>query len=132
IQLRGSVVQKTPWAKLGHKDPAMAVAADVLRGGLWLGFYDGGVAYFRDGHIRESYSAADGLGAGRGNGLRLDGDGALWASTEGGLRRLRDGRVATLNSKRRTALRCGPWGNRRRRPLAVALHGLWLGAYYAG
>jgi ligand-binding sensor domain-containing protein len=33
------------------------------------------------------------------NGLRLDPDGTLWAATEGGLSRVKDGHVATLTSK---------------------------------
>ena len=75
------------------------MAADPSRGGLWLGFHQGGVAYFKDGQVRASYSAADGLGEGRVNDLRFDRDGTLWAATEGGLSRLKDGRVATLTSK---------------------------------
>src|SRR5262249_50099501 len=42
---------------------------------------------------------ADGLGEGRVNSLRLGRSGALWAATEGGLSRLKDGRIATLTSK---------------------------------
>jgi signal transduction histidine kinase/ligand-binding sensor domain-containing protein len=100
IQLfRGSVVQQIPWATLGHKDIATALAADPLQTGLWLGFYSGGVEYFSGGQVRASYSAADGLGEGRVNDLRLDPEGTLWAATEGGLSRLKNGRVATLSSK---------------------------------
>ena len=97
--LRGSVVQRILWAKLGHKDFAYALAADPLQGGLWLGFFQGGITYFKDGQVRASYSAVDGLGEGIVNGLRLDRDGTLWAATEGGLSRLKNGRVATLTSK---------------------------------
>jgi len=97
--LRGSVVQRILWAKLGHKDYAYALAADPLQGGLWLGFFQGGIAYFKDGQVRASYSAVDGLGEGIVNDLRLDRDGTLWAATEGGLSRLKNGRVATLTSK---------------------------------
>jgi Y_Y_Y domain len=58
-----------------------------------------GVAYFADGQVRASYAAADGLGEGRVNDLRLDHDGTLWAATDGGLSRLKNGRLATLTSK---------------------------------
>src|SRR5262249_49332016 len=92
-------VQQIPWASLSRKDFALALAADPLRGGLWLGFSRGGIALFRDGQIGASYSAADGLGKGIVWGLRLDPDGALWAATDGGLSRLQDGRIATLTSK---------------------------------
>ena len=44
----------------------------LLRGGLWLGFFEGGIAYFSDGQVRASYSAADGLGEGHVSDLRLD------------------------------------------------------------
>ena len=99
IQLRSDgTVQPTPWAALGHKDPAMALAPDPLQHGLWIGFNQGGVAYFAEGAVRASYSADAGLGAGRVNDLRIDPDGTLWAGTEGGLSRLKNGRVATLNS----------------------------------
>jgi signal transduction histidine kinase/ligand-binding sensor domain-containing protein len=97
--LGGTEVQAIPWAKLGRKDYALALAADRLHGGLWLGFSGGGIAYFADGQVRASYVAADGLGAGAVKDLRLDGDGTLWAATEGGLSRMKNGRVATLTSK---------------------------------
>jgi len=97
--LRGGQVQQIPWSGLGHKDPAMALAVDPARRGLWVGFYQGGISYFADGQVHESYSAADGLGEGRVNELRFDPDGTLWVATEGGLSRLKDGHVATLTSK---------------------------------
>ncbi len=103
--LRGGEVRQIPWAALGHQDHASALAADPLRGGLWLGFHLGGVAYLADNQVRASYAAADGLGEGRVNHLRLDQDGVLWAATDGGLSRLKDGRVATLTGK--NGLPCG-------------------------
>ena len=93
------LAEKIPWAQLGHKDIASALVADPLQGGLWLGFIYGGVAYFKDGRVRAAYAGSDGLGEGRVNTLRLDADGALWAATDGGLSRLRNGRIATLTSK---------------------------------
>jgi signal transduction histidine kinase/ligand-binding sensor domain-containing protein len=94
----GQMVQQIPWAELGHKEFATALLADPLRGGVWVGFYLGGVIYFRDKKVR-GYTADDGLGEGRVTGFRLDPDGTLWASTEGGLSRLKNGRGATLTSK---------------------------------
>jgi signal transduction histidine kinase/ligand-binding sensor domain-containing protein len=100
IRLRGeSVVERIPWARLGVRDVATAVFPDPVQGGLWLGFLGGGVAYFKDGQVRASYAGAEGLGAGRVSGLQLDRDGTLWAATEGGLSRIRNGRVATLTNK---------------------------------
>lgn len=95
----GTVVEQIPWARLGRKDFAFSLFPDRIQGGLWLGFYQGGVAYFKDGQIRASYEVNDGLGGGRVNSFQLDRDGALWAATEGGLSRVKDGRVATLSSK---------------------------------
>ena len=97
--LRGSEVQQIPWTRLGHKEHASAMAADPLHGGLWLGFHSGGVAYFSDGQVRATYAANDGLGEGRVNHLWFDPDGTLWAATDGGLSRLKNGRVLTLTSK---------------------------------
>jgi len=97
--LQENVVQQIPWARLGHKDHATALVADPLQGGLWLGFYEGGVTHFKDGQVRASYSVADGLGAGHVSGFKLDRDGTLWAATEGGLSRLKNGHVATLTGK---------------------------------
>jgi signal transduction histidine kinase/ligand-binding sensor domain-containing protein len=92
-------VESIPWTGLGHKDFASVVIADPTRGGLWLGFYQGGMAYFADGRILESYGPADGLGGGVVNDFHIDPDGTLWAATEGGLSRLKDGRIATLTNR---------------------------------
>ena len=97
--VKGNVVEQIPWAKLGRGDAARCLVADTLQGGLWLGFRDGGVAYFKGGRIRASYESADGLGEGHIRGLHLDRDGTLWASIEGGLSRVKNGRIATLTSK---------------------------------
>src|ERR1700733_8558334 len=96
--LGGRVIERIPWARLGLNDAASTLFPDPGRGGLWLGFR-GGVAYFKNGQVRASYAAADGLGRGRVKGLQLDQDGTLWAATEGGLSRVKSGRVATLTSK---------------------------------
>jgi signal transduction histidine kinase/ligand-binding sensor domain-containing protein len=92
-------VREIPWADLGHKDHASVLAADPKQGGLWIGFFLGGIAYFSDGHIRATYTTTDGLGAGRISDFRFDDDGALWVSTEGGLSRLKNSHVATMTSK---------------------------------
>ena len=100
FHLAGStVVERIPWTGLGHNDFATALAGDLSRGGLWLGFLQGGVAYFKDSRVRKSYTATQGLGNGRVNSFRIDRDGTLWAATEGGLGRFRNGHFATLDSK---------------------------------
>src|SRR5208283_4226644 len=79
---------------------AQVLLSAAKPGGVWLGFWDeGGVLYFEDGQVRASYTAASGLGEGRVADLRLDRDGTLWVATQGGLSRLKDGRIATLTSK---------------------------------
>ncbi|MGH9203937.1 MAG: hypothetical protein ACRD2A_22140, partial [Vicinamibacterales bacterium] len=82
-----------------------ALVADRTRGGLWLGFYKGGVLFLKDGTIRASYGTADGLGPGRVSELQVDGDGVLWAATAGGLSRINDNRIATLATA--NGLPCG-------------------------
>ena len=97
--LRTRVVERIAWAKLGRKEPASALLHDVGHGGLWLGFRDGGVAYFKDGQLRASYARAEGLAEGTVSDFYIDGNGTLWAATEGGLSRIKDGRVLTLTSQ---------------------------------
>jgi PAS domain S-box-containing protein len=94
----GKLAETIPWTPLGSEHRAVGLADG---GGVWLGFWiDGGVRYFKDGKVRETYSTADGLGKGHVSTLRLDQDGALWAATqEGGLSRIKDGRVRTLAIK---------------------------------
>jgi ligand-binding sensor domain-containing protein/signal transduction histidine kinase len=94
--LDGKLAERIPWVRLGREDFAYALSTDPVRGGVWLGFYQGGVAYFSEGQIRASYRVADGLGKGTVNDIRLDSDATLWAATEGGLSRVRNGHVATL------------------------------------
>jgi signal transduction histidine kinase/ligand-binding sensor domain-containing protein len=96
---KDGTVQQISWASIGHKDGAQSLAADLSTGGLWLGFNEGGVAYFSDGQIKESYGRAEGLGTGRVSALYLETDGTVWAATEGGLSRIKNGRVVTLTRK---------------------------------
>jgi len=100
FQVRGeNVVQQIPWSTFGHNDPGTAVSADPLHGGLWLGFFSGGVAYYNGGQIRASYTVADGMTAGRVNDINLDQDGTVWIATESGLSRIKNGRLVTLTSR---------------------------------
>ena len=93
------VVELIPWARLGRTEPAFALLHDAVQGGLWLGFRDGGVAYFKDGQLRASYAHAEGLGQGMVRDFYIDGNGTLWTATDGGLSRIEDGRVLTLTSQ---------------------------------
>ncbi|HEU4713231.1 MAG TPA: two-component regulator propeller domain-containing protein [Pyrinomonadaceae bacterium] len=100
------VVQQIPWSRLGRSDHVSAMAVDP-KGGIWLGFFLGGVAYYNDGQIRASYSTGEGLAggltggltAGRVGDIQLGPDGAIWIATESGLSRLKNGRIATLTTE---------------------------------
>jgi len=93
---RGRLADRRPWSAFGIPKVPQGIVAH--RGGLWLSFWEGGVAHLKDDKIQARYSAADGLGAGPVTGLRFDADGALWAATgNGGLSRMQDGRITTLS-----------------------------------
>src|SRR5262249_42785485 len=48
---RERIVETITWTKLGHQGIAITLAADRSNGGIWLGFFDGGLAYFKDGQV---------------------------------------------------------------------------------
>lgn len=89
------IVEIVSWSRL-QGSIARALAGDPVRLGLWLGFFQGGVAYVEGGRIVASYGEAEGLGTGAVTALHFDHERALWVSTQGGLSRVKDGRVATL------------------------------------
>ena len=93
-----TVVARIPWSGLGRDDHATAIVADRTRQGLWLGFYNGGVMFVKDGKPRISFGSADGLGGGRVSQLRFDTQGALWAGTAAGLSRITDAGAGTLTT----------------------------------
>ncbi len=93
------VVEKISWpGRPGYFWAALLL--DLPKDGLWLGFLDeaGGLAYLKDGRVLTTYTAANGLGKGRVTHLRFGSRGALWAATQGGLSRIKDGHIATLTS----------------------------------
>src|SRR5271165_949997 len=96
----GRLIENLPWTALGHRQQAKVIVFDQQRGGLWLGFWqDKVVEYFKDGQVRLSYTAADGMTAGPVASVRLDRDGAVWAATQnGGVSRIKDGRITTLTT----------------------------------
>jgi len=60
------------------------------KGNIWIGYYDGGLARYREGRFT-LYSAPDGVPAGQVRALILDHAGRLWvATTQGGLGRIDD------------------------------------------
>lgn len=93
---RGRLVENRPWGAFGRRQQAQVIVAD--RRGLWMGFWDGGVLYVKDGKVEATYTAAQGLGSGHISTLRLGDDGALWVSTgDGGLSRIQEGRITSLS-----------------------------------
>src|SRR5579864_6229240 len=96
--LKGRLVEHFPWSVLGRSQQAKVIVCD--HGGIWLSFWtDGGVMYFKDGQVRSAYTVAEGLGKGVVPGLRIDRDGAVLAGTQGGMSRIKDGRIVTLTTK---------------------------------
>ena len=89
--------QHIPWSQFAQKIPR-TMLPDRESGGFWLGFFNGGLVYLRDGKAVRSYGTDDGL-LGRVNHLRFGPNGGLWASTEGGLSRIKDGHIATMTQK---------------------------------
>jgi PAS domain S-box-containing protein len=96
---QGKVVQQFSWRELGLEHSEIALAVDPAASGLWLGLWNGGIAHFAANKIQASWTAADGLGQGNVNDLRLDSRGTLWAATNGGLSRIKNGRISTLTSR---------------------------------
>jgi len=90
-------VKRIAWTELGIAE-TWRIAFDPVRHGLWLGSTLGDIAFFKDGRIRESYSVS-GASKRAVSQLRLDPDGTLWAATEAGLARLRNGHLAILDGK---------------------------------
>ena len=96
VRVRGRNVDKVvPGRELGDRQ-VRSLESDFESGGLWLGFIQGGIAQYGEGRLTRSYTTSDGLGRGAVGDLLMARDGTLWAATEGGLSRLRDGRIATL------------------------------------
>ena len=97
----GSVAESVawPWLPRGPDPRLSAVVSDPLTGRLWLGFLHGGVADFKDRKVQTSFGSKEGLGSDTVWNLLIDHEGTLWAATEGGLSRIKDGRAATLTSK---------------------------------
>jgi signal transduction histidine kinase/ligand-binding sensor domain-containing protein len=106
VRLAGDRVETAASLWPGRDEYATAFVAEPRNLGQWLGFRSDGVGFFQDGRVRQSFTTRDGLGGGRVGQLQLDPDGTLWAATEGGLSRIKDGRVTTLS--RRNGLPCDP------------------------
>lgn len=94
--LDGKIMEHVPWRELGG-GPGTGLAPD-LDGGVWTGLFNGGIAYFRAGQIRKLPFIGGGGRTGRLLELGGDSEGSLWAASENGLSRIKNGRVATLTT----------------------------------
>ena len=101
----GAVVERIPWAPARTQGQRHGPCSPTLCRAVYGSDSMTGVAYFKDGQIRASYAAADGLGQGRVTGLQLDRDGTLWAATEGGLSRRERRAYRHADEQERVALR---------------------------
>jgi signal transduction histidine kinase/ligand-binding sensor domain-containing protein len=100
LRLRDArVLERIPWSRFGRTQPATAIRYDALHDGLWLGFRDGGLADFTNGQVRAWYGRADGFPDGWVTWLHIDSTQTLWAATEAGLGRIKDGRASTLTTR---------------------------------
>ncbi len=93
----GEIRKIIPWSAFDNKQ-GWALEADLARGGLFIGFAQGGVAFYQDGLPVRWYDTRDGLGAGAVTDIQIDREGSAWIATQGGLSRLHDGQVSTLKT----------------------------------
>jgi signal transduction histidine kinase/ligand-binding sensor domain-containing protein len=92
----GKIIEQVPWRKLGG-GPGTGLVPDP-DGGVWTGLLSGGIAYYRAGQMRNLPLSDDRAGARRVLDVSRDRDGSMWAATENGLSRIKDGRVATMTT----------------------------------
>ena len=96
----GRVVESAPWPWSDENDPRVsAMISDPVKDGFWLGFKHQGIGYSAAFQIGPTFAAKYELSGERVWDLHIDKEGTLWAATEGGLSRIRDGRVETLTAK---------------------------------
>jgi len=93
----GEIKEIVPWSFFANKK-ATALETDPDRGGLWLGFLQGGIAYWKPGESVRWYGSADGLGDAAVMDLHFSRE-VLWIATQGGLSELSQERITTLRAK---------------------------------
>ena len=90
----GKIIEEVSWAELGG-GPGTGLLPDPYDG-IWTGLLSGGMAYFRAGQIQNLPLSDGQTGARRVLDISRDRDGSIWAATENGLSRIKNGHVATL------------------------------------
>ena len=93
----GKIIERAPWQKLGGGPGTGGLVPDP-DGGVWAGLFSGGLAYYRQGQIRNLPLRDDRGTPSRVLDLSGNRDGTLWAATEHGLSRISNGHVATLTT----------------------------------
>jgi len=91
------VVQVIPWSVFQGKQ-VWAIEPDLPTGGLWLGFAEGGLAWYKRGQAIRWYGASNGLGGGLISDLHMSKDHTLWIATENGLSQFRQS-IVTLDTR---------------------------------
>ena len=98
--VEGRVVESAPWPWSDETEPRLsAMVSDPVNDGFWIGFKQKGIAHLVGHQVGTTFGAKYGLSGRRVWHLHIDRESTLWAATEGGLSRIRDGRVATLTDK---------------------------------
>jgi ligand-binding sensor domain-containing protein/signal transduction histidine kinase len=92
----GKITEQVSWQRLGG-GPGTGLVPDP-DGGVWTGLLSGGIAYFRAGQIRNLPLSDDRASARKVLDISRDHDGSMWAATENGLSRIKNGHVATLTT----------------------------------
>jgi signal transduction histidine kinase/ligand-binding sensor domain-containing protein len=92
----GKITDEVPWQKLGG-GPGTGLLSDP-EDGVWTGLLSGGIAYFRSGKIQSYPLSDDPMAARRVLDVSRDRDGSIWAATENGLSRIKNGQVTTLTT----------------------------------
>ncbi len=93
----GKIIEQAPWQKLGGGPGTGGLVPDP-DGGVWAGLSSGGLAYVRQGQIRNLPLRDDRGAASEVLDLLRNRDGTFWAATENGLSRISNGHVATLTT----------------------------------
>ena len=94
----GEISEALNWSQFNN-GRVFAIEPDPQRGGLWLGFEQGGVAYWKPGQPAHWYGEGGGSGNAPVVDLHRDEKGALWIATGRGLRRLFQERITTLGTR---------------------------------
>jgi signal transduction histidine kinase/ligand-binding sensor domain-containing protein len=95
--LDGKIIDQVPGPKLGGGPGTGGLSTDP-DGGVWVGLFSGGLAYYSQGQVRTFPLTERPNGSVRVMDLSRDRDGTLWVATANGLTRISKGNVATLTT----------------------------------